>query len=224
MNIYLITIGTLGLIGLIKIRRVDQVQLIERKNNYIECWQNIHESTKEYIFINVIYKLLYIFSLCQIRYNKMSKYFNLSYKNKITNKILLLLDDDGIIISNLDLDDIKYSDARLLLIDDKNVVFYEKYPDSFDYKVSQIHFINVELVYNDIIYPLQLKTSSVNYYIVNNSLNTFFIQYYIRNVLKIPIDEIKPFEYKLNIIDHNVNCFTLTQEQCLTFTETGYIK
>lgn len=227
MNIYLITVGTLGFIGFIKIRRnaikqiekeKEQWQPENRRNNksFIDCWQEVHRSTTECIFANVVYNLLYVYSLCQIKCNQIARYFHQHHK-KIENKSVLYLDSNGKIdvAKNNDNNNALYSDGP-------NRVFCQFIHDSDNfpnYDVSKIHFINVELEYGGKIYPMPLKTDSVNYYIVNNCLNSFFVKYYIQNVLKMPINE---NEYTIHIIDHNVNCITLNQVQKLTFTEDGY--
>jgi hypothetical protein len=232
MNIYLITIGTFGLIGLIRTRKnIKTMQIkekelwqseskIEKRKSYIDCWQEVYKTTKEHFFVNIIYNLLYMFSLCQIRYNKIVRFFHQHYK-KIENikAKVLYLDSNGKIKSDL-VSDYNYTGA--LLFDGPNIVVYESFPATFDYKVSQVHFINVELEYNNKMYPMHLKTDNVNYYIVNNSLNAFFVKYYILNVLKIPINENEQFHYTIHIIDHNVNCITLNQVQRLIITEDGY--
>lgn len=222
MNIYLITVGAFGLIGLMRMRkRLQEKEKME--STYIDCWYTIHKSTKERLVINIAYNLLYVFSLCQIKYNKVIKYFNQFYNNKIDNKIdkkLLLLDKNGLIIDdNVELE-LEYS--GLFLSDGPNMVFYEKIPDTPDYTICQIQFINVELEYNNNMYPIKLKTDNSNYYIVNNSLNAFFVKYYIQNVLKLPINQNERFQYTIHIIDHNVNCITLNQVQRLILTEDGY--
>jgi hypothetical protein len=227
MNIYLITIGTFGLMGLIKLRKKDN----DIRMSYIDSWEKIHKTAKKDIFIDIIYKLLYVFSLCQIKYNKISKYLKTILNlNQTDNKNLLILNKNGeiireTIISNplhLNENDKEYS--GLVFLDNKNVIFYEKCPDIFDYKVLPFHFINVELEYNNRMYTMLLKTDSVNYYIVNNSLNTLFVKYYIQNVLHLAINKNDTFQYKIYIIDHNVNCFTIDQNQelQLTDTDTGY--
>lgn len=230
MNIYLITVGTLGFIGFVRIRKnIKTMQIkereswqseskIEKRKSYIDCWQEVYKTTKEHFFVNIIYNLLYMFSLCQIRYNKIFRFFHQHYK-KIENIKVLYLDSNGKIESDLVSD---HNCKGALLFDGPNIVVYESFPTTFEYKTSQIHFINVELEYNNKIYPMHLKTDNVNYYIVNNSLNAFFVKYYIQNVMKMTINENEPFQYTIHIIDHNVNCITLNQVQRLIITEDGY--
>lgn len=104
-----------------------------------------------------------------------------------------------------------------------NKVFYNVFPDSFDYKVSKITFMFVELEYNNNTYTITLKTDNSNYYIVNNSLNQKFIKYYLKNVLQIK-ENINTEEvvYKLSIIDNNANFLTLTSDQHLVLKEDSY--
>jgi hypothetical protein len=66
-----------------------------------------------------------------------------------------------------------------------------------------------------------LKDDTYNYYIVNNSLNQNFFKYYLKNVLKVPINEAN-FDYTVSIIDHNVNILTLLPHQHIVFNEHDY--
>lgn len=241
MNIYLITIGAVGFIGIIRARKSMKMKEMEererwetettmtkRNKSFIDCWQEVHRSTKEYIFANVIYKLLYIFSLCQIRYNKVVRYFCQNHKKIETKRVVYLGSNGKICFSVILFKNAKTKEysakeySGLFLSDGPNMIFYEKMPDNFDYNVASFHFLNVDLEYNGKMYPMHLKTDSVNYYIVNNSLNAFFVKYYIQNVLKLTINENEKFQYTIHIIDHNVNCITLNQVQRLTLEENGY--
>lgn len=104
-----------------------------------------------------------------------------------------------------------------------NKVFYDNFPDSFDYKVSKINFMFVELEYNNNTYTITLKNDNSNYYIVNNTLNQNFIKYYLKSVLQIKENiKTEEFVYKLSIIDNDANFITLTSEQQLVFKEDSY--
>ena len=91
----------------------------------------------------------------------------------------------------------------------------------FDYKESNINFFNIELEHNNKTYNIILKDSTFNYYIVNNSLNQIFFEYYIKNVLKMQINT-DTFDYKLSIIDNNVNIITLLPNQYILIMEDDY--
>lgn len=155
-------------------------------------------------------------------------------------KILILLDNDGNNISSMILSNRdailfletscrdKYLGNSSLILFDKNYetgcinhVFYEKIPTSFDYKVSNVTFMAIELEHDDKTHVINLKDNTNNYYIVNNSLNKNFFKYYIKNVLKSDINN-DNFDYKVTIIDHNVKIITLLPHQYILIEEHNY--
>lgn len=153
-------------------------------------------------------------------------------------KQLLLIDDNGNKIHDIFIeneDDIKFIEnecnklnySGIILLDkviDKNsmnYVFYEKFPKSFVYKVSNIKFIAIDLDYNNNKYLINLKDNNNNYYIVNNCLNKLFFKYYIRNILKFDINE-DNFDYNVTIIDNNVSIFNLLPDQSIIINEDDY--
>jgi len=155
----------------------------------------------------------------------------------IVLKELIIIDNDGNEIYNIHIknnNDIRFIENECKKIDysgfilsDKNAitdcvndVFYEKFPVSFDYKVSNIKFISMDLDYADNKYMISLKDNEYNYYIVNNCLNKFFFKYYIKNVLKLDIKD--PFDYNITIIDNNINIFNLLSNQSIIINENDY--
>ena len=199
------------------------------------------------LMITLGYNCIYIYSLCNIKFNIIQNKINrqfillLSYLKEhkiLTEKIiyiLVLIDENGNEISKILNDNIeciklgckKHNYSGLFLMD-KNVetkcvnnVFYTSFPTSFDYKVSKISFISIELEYENKIYSINLKNNKHNYYIVNNCLNKLFFKYYITNVLKTQINT-DAFDYKLSIIDNNVNIITLLPNQYILIMEDDY--
>jgi hypothetical protein len=63
----------------------------------------------------------------------------------------------------------------------------------------------------------------LNYYYIGNSLNSFFIKYYLTNILHVDIEKHTPFEYNLYIIDHDADVVTLNEKKSLVFHEYCYI-
>ena len=110
----------------------------------------------------------------------------------------------------------------LIIVSDKkdgseqiNYIHYTEFPQILDdYKQSTIKFFSVELEYKDTIHSIELTNENYNHYIVNNVLNKHFFKYYLTNFLNIEIDK-NIFDYKLVIIDHNVNVVELTQNDSL---------
>ena len=117
----------------------------------------------------------------------------------------------------------------LIIVSDKkdeseqmNYIHYTEFPQILDdYKHSNIKFFSVELEYKDTIHSIELTNEIYNHYIVNNVLNKHFFKYYLTNVLNIEIDK-NTFDYKLSVIDHNVNIVELTQNDSLIIKENNY--
>ena len=179
------------------------------------------------IIINITYNSLYIFSVCQIKTNKLNKIIS----NMITTKentFFYLVNNGDIIkkINKINSQDIIEKDIWLLLCDKPsknnctNKVYYEKLPKTIDYKLSEISFIMIELEYKNQTHTIELKNSNYNYYIVNNCLNENFFKYYVKNILKLKIDKV--FDYNVNIVDNNINCIKLLSTQCLVFNKNNY--
>lgn len=139
--------------------------------------------------------------------------------------------NDTLILTNNDLKKYIEMDVSNLILLDKNknkdyvnYIFFDNLLEDvfvFDYKESNINFFNIELEHNNKTYNIILKDSTFNYYIVNNSLNQIFFEYYIKNVLKIDIN-VDFIDYKVTIIDQNVNVFTLLPNQSIRFYENEY--
>ena len=93
------------------------------------------------------------------------------------------------------------------------------------YELSDIHFIDVSLSYDNNIYPITFKTDTYNFYIVYNKIDKHFIEYYMRHFLKIllPVDTSTELDYKLDIIDHNADLIELTNKDTLILYKQDYI-
>jgi hypothetical protein len=160
-------------------------------------------------------------------------------ENKIlTEKIIntiVLIDANGneinkIVTNNVEFIELackKNNYSGLFLMDKKvetecvNNVFYTSFPTTFDYKLSKISFMSIELEHENKIYPINLKNNKYNYYIVNNCLNQLFFKYYIKNILNAQINT-DTFDYKLSIIDNNVNIITLLHNQYILIMDDDY--
>jgi hypothetical protein len=96
----------------------------------------------------------------------------------------------------------------------------------FDYKVSNIQFMLVEVKLNDNTYKINLKTDLFNYYIVDNVLDRNFFRYYLLNYIDaITGDDISSVsKYIVKIIDQNVAVkeFDITDTKFITIKENEY--
>jgi len=162
---------------------------------------------------------------------------------EIKTQILNIIDKNGNIITKLVISDKTHTlnlFEQILVSDsvsgaelsDKNIetgcvnkIYIERAAitkdTKLDYKVSKINFMMVELEHKNEKYILELKNDEHNYYIVNNCLNQNFFKYFLKNVLKVEINE-NNFDYKVTIIDHNVNFITLLPEQFIIINENDY--
>jgi hypothetical protein len=207
--------------------------------------------TSSPLMINIAYNLLYCFSWCQIQLCKIKTNIrteltniDLCFKNYLKDKgwitdivvnEMIIIDNNGNELCNLyiknksivenDYTNIEY--AGIILLDKDidtncvNHVFYKKFPNNIDYKVSKLKFMSIELHYNNNNYLIDLKNNNNNYYIVNNYLNEFFFKYYIKNILNLKIDQ-DNFDYNVTIIDNDVNIINLLPHQTIKINEDNY--
>jgi len=92
----------------------------------------------------------------------------------------------------------------------------------YNYEEADYKFISINLIYNENSYQIQLLTEYCNFYIVNNIIDNIFLHYYLTDMLKIQTENIKQFSYKLEIMDHNINMFTLNETQFIVFKKNDY--
>ena len=94
---------------------------------------------------------------------------------------------------------------------------------SYTYEESSFKFISINLTYDNNTYPIYLKNTEYNYYIVNNIIDKVFFQYYLVNILKVNLlEQLHDFKYILEFIDHNVNMFSLNETQYIIFKKDDY--
>ena len=239
MNIYLIL--------LLSILICVKAFILSFQNKNINNVKNKLTEKTTQLMISLCYNCVYIYSLCNIKFNIIKNTINRPFmllwsylkENKIlTEKIIntiVLIDANGneinkIFKNNVEILELacKKNNYSGLFLMDKNVetecvnnVFYTSFPTTFDYNISKISFISIELEHENKKYSINLKNNKYNYYIINNCLNQTFFKYYIKNILKIPINETK-FDYKVTIIDNDVNIITLFPNKYLLIREDDY--
>ena len=113
----------------------------------------------------------------------------------------------------------QYDKIIFTISDNKNIDFTNK----TQYEVSNIKFIAINLTHDNNTYPIQLKTPEYNFYIVDNIIGATFFKYYLVNILKVINNDLDSnFTYSLDIMDHNVNMFTLNEKQSVIFKKDNY--
>ena len=197
--------------------------------------------------INIGYLFIFTYSFLQIKVNKINNSIitiinpfmtiiqNFLGDNNKYNELKAFDNDGNMILSkqidrpnyieniNNEIADVNYQTIHFNDVNSDeyvNVVTFDKMPDSFDYQKSNVNFIMMELKVNNLTYVIDLKNNKFNYYIVNNSFNTAFYKYYLKNVLNIEIDT--NFDYNVNILDNNANMINLTPNQHIVLQENDY--
>ena len=106
----------------------------------------------------------------------------------------------------------------------------------FDYLLCKYHFLQILLTISyegaEKVYKIDLSGDSYNYYIINNCINAQFIGYYLWKHYNVSYDlnyyndtntSNDYVNYKLEIIDNNVNQLFLTERDELILGENTYI-
>jgi vacuolar-type H+-ATPase subunit H len=183
---------------------------------------------------SLAYYTIYVYSFCQIVFSKTINfcvpYINLAVKrifNAISKPSIELKPDvkEPQPTTSIKIDT---DDDNLVLIKSptNDVIILDTVPDTLDnlkYEVSNVRFLAIYLkltVSNSHI--IELFNNDANYYVVGNKLDSKFFKYYLHNVLNIKVDNESPFEYKLEIMDHNVNMIYVNEKQNILIEKDGY--
>lgn len=119
-------------------------------------------------------------------------------------------------------DFIIYSDNQLYNDIPVNKIIYYSIPNDFNYIKTTFKFIVIQLLHKNITNNIVLSNNKYNYYIVNNLINDKFLLYFLNNVENYNITKLT--DYNLQIMDHNINQFSLSPTDNLLFNKEDYIK
>ena len=183
---------------------------------------------------SLAYYTIYVYSFCQIVFSKTINfcvpYINLAVKrifNAISKPTIELKPDvkepQPTTSRKIDTDD-----GNLVLVKSptNDVIILDNVPDTLDnlkYEVSNIRFFALYLKLNvSETHNIELCKKEANYYIVGNKLDSDFFKYYLRNVLNVKVDNDKPFEYKLELMDHNIKMIYVNEKQSIVIQKDDY--
>jgi hypothetical protein len=124
--------------------------------------------------------------------------------------------------SNLDTDLVIVKENKLsLVINTSNTQ-----ESSINLIKSNVRFIAITMIYNGERYKIVLKTPEYNFYVVGNRIDKNFLQYYLTNILFIPlsngVSNEHKFEYFLEIMDNDVNFVFLNEQQYILLALDKY--
>lgn len=148
---------------------------------------------------------------------------------RIINKIIVskVLDD----ITKEDITNHLHDNVELMIIKDNNkndclkratskICVSNKNDENINNDISNIRFIDLSLLHNGNTHKIDLKNDEHNFYVVNNKIDETFLKYYLTNILQINLRD--NFEYKLQLLDHEVNISLLDNNHSIIIEKDGY--
>jgi hypothetical protein len=84
---------------------------------------------------------------------------------------------------------------------------------------SNIKFLSFDLHYNDKVYDIKLHNDKESFYTVNNKINKDFLKFQLKQM---GADVSEDFNYKITIIDHDVNVVEVDDTQEIVIEKDGY--
>jgi len=201
------------------------------------------------ILMSLGYESIYYYSFLQIKvkniYEKLQPHINEIRKMLIKPEIpkikteIEIIHKDGTIKNKIDiakvLHEIKFDDVKGNLDDNfelmivtsqnnesncKNKLCCTNITNDVSYDLSNIKFIDLSITHNNKIYNIDLKNENHNFYVVNNKINKSFLRYYLVNILKLDVSE--EFNYKLQLMDHQVNILHLDESHDIVIEKDNY--
>jgi len=150
----------------------------------------IQKQNYKNLLFQTLYKLIYVFSFLQIKCIKVYGCITNLCSNKtisnepITNakeykRYKLLPNSDT--NSNTELVIVKENNLSLVINTSSN---QESFINLIE---SNVRFIAITMIYNGEKYKIVLKTPEYNFYVVGNKIDNSFLQYYLTNILFIPL-------------------------------------
>ena len=94
--------------------------------------------------------------------------------------------------------------------------------NDFNYEISNIKFVLVEVEMSNKTIKIEFKTDTYNYYVVNNVINNKFLEYFFRKHYPHEIMEFQ--DMKLKILDHNVEKQEFDSTTMLQINKDDYSK
>jgi hypothetical protein len=208
-------------------------------NDYVK---RTYPKKYEDFLVTASFNAVYAFSVIQIKIKQVQRYIlnanpGLSKlletynKTRIKNTIDFILEGKIIFSTTIltpDIDHPKnhdfiiYSDSKSR---NKKLLTEVSVDENYDYEMSDIQFMLVELKIGTNTYKIDLKCDSYNFYVVGNCFTKKFFVYYLTEILK-PTQQLdNDNKFIIKIIDHDVNSidFEFTDKnESIMLEKNGY--
>ena len=188
-------------------------------NDYVK--RTYHKKYDDFL-VTASFNAVYAFSVIQIKIKQVQRYILnanprlsklLEKYNKtfIKNTIDFVLNGKVIFSTTIltpDIDHPKNSD--FIIYSDcksrnKKILTEVSVDEKYDYEMSDIQFMLVELKIGDNTYKIDLKSDNYNFYVFGNCFTKNFFVYYLTEILKQTQQFDNDNKFIIKIIDHNVN-------------------
>jgi hypothetical protein len=208
-------------------------------NDYVK---RTYPKKYEDFLVTASFNAVYAFSVIQIKIKQAQKYIlnanpRLSKlletynKTRVKNTIDFVLDGKVIFSTTIltpDIDHPKNSD--FIIYSDcksrnKKILTEVSVDEKYDYEMSDIQFMLVELKIGDNTYKIDLKSDNYNFYVVGNCFTKKFFVYYLKEILKPTQQFDNDNKFIIKIIDHDVDTieFEFTDKnESIILEKSGY--
>ena len=203
--------------------------IIERLQNKTVKWS-----------YNIFYVVINNYSKCQIMYNKLIKQwtpkeekeeihaFSIDFcKNgEIVESVVINNKLSDVVTENIKHDISEYDFIvvtddlhRVQNIASSKICLKNKEQITNQLDKSNIKFLSFDLHHNDKVYDVKLHNDKESFYTVKNKINKDFLKFQLKQM---GVDVSEEFNYKVNIIDHDVNVVEVDDTHEIVIEKDGY--
>jgi hypothetical protein len=197
--------------------------------NYL--FKYTYPAQHEQALLTIIYQFIYYYSYIEMFYLKIYKKVKFNNTNNTNKNNSIEFVKNGLVIYTTHIqnqqqgfmiekhpkeyDFIIYSDVRENIT---NKSIHYSLPQEWNYSISEIKFILFDIILdNNNKVSLSLIGPTYNYYVCDNIIDDMFLWYFLNKHYNLKLTH--PLtNYKLNIIDNNVNMNTIIYPKCFKIT------
>ena len=114
-------------------------------------------------------------------------------------------------------------DYKIIIRFNKILDWEYDYYESLEHKQADYKFIMTEIIIDDKKIVVHFTTEKYNYLIINNNINKYFIDYFLKTHYSELVKDLEIEKYTIKIIDHNVNIIEFDNTKTLIIKETEYL-
>jgi len=172
------------------------------------------------VVVGIAYNVIRLYSKAELFYRNNIKSLTLVNKDEFVsfisnNTIVVVLEKDEIL--NLEecpeYDFIMYEDSK-----NNRSFIYDLYEEGVVCEKTDYTFVLFEVIINEETYKIELKSDTYNYYVVGNVFNKSIIYYLLKTYFD--LDDVT--EYKVRLLDHNVESIEFDEQKSLELNKEAY--